>query len=358
MRIEGTYRDSPMTLALRKLGETSRLIERMLDDSRVTAPDTWADSPLSTHRDALRELVPRWHFAMLNDLERNAMFQEAIETAVRPGDHVLDIGSGSGLLAMVAARSGATHVTSCELVRPLAEAAERIVRCNGLSDFVTIVNRRSDELVTGVDLPRPVDVIVTEIVDCGLVGEGILPTLRHAREHLLKPGGIVIPQAARLMAVPIESTSIWQLNQVDQACGFDVTHFNEFATSRYFQVRLNAWPYRPLATPRELIAFDFLNDSLLPGEHSVELPVDTSGTCHGIAFWFEMSLDKERVLSNGPGDRLSRAGDTQPVGEAGRHWLQAFHSFAEPVGVVASDSLRLKVVHSDDALYIERLPVI
>jgi predicted nicotinamide N-methyase len=345
MRTEGSYRDSPMTLALQRLDETTRIIQRMLGESSSGAPDRWAHTPLSAHRDALRELVPRWHFAMLNDLERNALFQEAIEVAVQPGDHVLDIGSGSGLLAMIAARSGAAHVTSCEVVPPLAMAAERIVASNGLSDVVTILNKRSDELSIGVDMPGPADVIVTEIVDCGLVGEGILPTLRHAREHLLKPGGIIVPQAARLIAVPIESPAIWQLNQVGTACGFDVAHFNEFATSRYFQVRMSAWAHRLLAKPQEVLSFDFMNDSLLPSERTVELPIDMGGTCHGVAFWFEMSLDKECVLSNGPGENA-------------RHWLQAFQSFAEPSVVAAGDRLRLNVVHSDEALFIERLQVI
>ncbi len=342
MRSECSYRDSPMTLAIRKLNEATQIIERMLGDSFSGARSGRAQTPLSAHHDALRELVPRWHFAMLNDLQRNALFQEAIDTAVQPGDHVLDIGSGSGLLAMIAARSGAAHVTSCEVVPPLAAAAERIVAGNGLSDIITIVNRQSDQLSVGVDLPRPADVIVTEIVDCGLVGEGILPTLRHARDHLLKPGGIIVPQAARLIAVPIESMPIWQLNQVDTACGFDVAHFNEFATSRYFQVRLSAWTHRLLAKPREILAFDFMNDSLLPSKRAVELPVDIGGTCHGVAFWFEMSLDKECVLSNGPGENA-------------RHWLQAFQCFAEPSVVAAGDRLRLNVVHSDEALFIERL---
>lgn len=333
-----------MILALQKLDQTSRLIQQMLSQPTAEVPDSSAGTPLSTHHDALRELVPRWHFGMLNDLNRNVVFQKAIESAVQVGDHVLDIGSGSGLLAMIAARTGAEHVTSCEMVPPLAAAAARIVAGNGLGEVVTVVNCRSDQLTVGADLPQPVDVIVTEIVDCGLIGEGILPTLRHAREHLLKPGGIIIPQAARLMAVPIESTAIWELNQVDVACGFDVRHFNEFATSQYFQVRLSAWPYRPLAAPREILAFDFMNDSLLPDERTVELPLDVAGTCHGVAFWFELSLDKERALSNGPG-------------ENGQHWLQAFQCFTEPVEVAAGVHLGLKIVHSDDALYIERSPI-
>jgi type II protein arginine methyltransferase len=292
----------------------------------------------SVRREALRELVPRWHFAMLNDILRNSLFEEAIEATVRPGDHVLDIGGGSGLLAMIAARHGAGRVTSCEIVPPIARAAELIVANNGLADTVHIVNKRSTELVLGQDLPRPADVVVTEIVDCGLVGEGIIPTVRHAREHLLRPGGIIVPGSARLMAVPIDSAAMWQLNQVDYACGFDVSHFNEFATAGYFQVRLGAWPHRTLAAPQEVLSVDFLNDPLRSGEFVAEIAVERTGTCHGIAFWFELMLDEKRVLSNEPGNATS-------------HWHQAFQCFPQPLTATAGSALRLRVAHSDNLIH-------
>lgn len=279
---------------------------------------------------------------MLNDQERNRLFESAIEDCVRPGDHVLDIGSGSGLLAMIAARHGAGRVTSCEFMPPVARAAEHIVAKNGLSDVVSIVNKRSDQLDCRADLPELADVIVTEIVDCGLVGEGILPTLRHAREHLLKPGGVIIPQAARVMAAPIDSPPIWRLNKVDNACGFDVSHFNEFATSRYFQVRLPYWTHRSLAAPSPVLSFDFLNDPLEAGERIVRMRIGHDGLCHGIAFWFELDLGNEQVLSNHPDGKHT-------------HWLQAFQCFTEPLPVKAGSALSLKVIHTDEVVFFEPL---
>lgn len=348
MQVNGDYQDSPLVLAQHQLAKASEVIGKLraeADPEIALRPE----SPASVRRDSLRELVPRWHFAMLNDRIRNGRFESAIREAVQPGDHVLDIGSGSGLLAMIAARHGAAHVTSCEFVPPVAQAAEHIVAKNGLSDVIGIINKRSDELVVneptqapeaGNDMPGRADVIVTEIVDCGLVGEGILPTLRHARSNLLKPGGTIIPQTARVMAAPIESADIWQLNRVDDACGFDVSHFNEFATSRYFQVRLSYWPYRQLAEPREVLSFDFLEDSLEPGEAMVTVPITHGGLCHGIAFWFELDLDHRNVVSNEPDGPLS-------------HWLQAFQCFGEPIELAADSTLRLKVTHDDDIVYFE-----
>jgi predicted RNA methylase len=341
MHLGDDYQDSPLVLAQHELARANDLIQKFLGESDPQI-DPHPESPIGIRRDALRELVPRWHFAMLNDRKRNQLFESAIEDCVHPGDHVLDIGSGSGLLAMMAARHGAGRVTSCEFVPPVARAAEHIVAKNGFSDVIDIVNKRSDELDGCADLPKPVDVIVTEIVDCGLVGEGILPTLRHAREHLLKPGGVIIPQAARVMAAPIDSLPIWQLNKVDNACGFDVSHFNEFATSRYFQVRLPYWTHRKLAAPSPVLSFDFLNDPLEAGERTVRIPIGHDGTCHGIAFWFELDLGNKQVLSNHP--------DGQHT-----HWLQAFQCFTEPVPVKAGSALPLKVTHTDEVVYFEPL---
>jgi len=335
VRSKISYHDAPLVLAHSELSKATALVARLLDGADTLIPEPPSDA---VHREALRQLVPRWHFAMLNDLGRNSLLQEAIENAVSPGDHVLDIGSGSGLLSMIAARNGADLVTSCEVVRPLARAASRVAADNGLADVVHVLNCRSDELIVGIDLPRPADVIVTEIVDCGLVGEGVIPTMRHAREHLLKPGGVMIPHGARLIAAPLNSASIAQMNHVEYACGFDVSHFNEFASSRYFKVRLRAWKYQMLAAPQVVLALDFVHDSLRPGEILVEFDVLHSGPCHGVAFWFELALDHKRVLSNEPSNETT-------------HWHQAFQGFREPLDLVAGTTLRLRLKHSDDLIH-------
>lgn len=331
--------DAPLLLLQHELTRALTRVDSLLRSGRMPEHQPGPfEAPDSARREALRELVPRWHFAMLNDLARNSLFQEAIEHAVRAGDHVLDIGSGSGLLAMLAARAGASHVTSCETVRTIATAASRVVADNGLTDMVTIVNQPSQDLIVGIDLPRRADVIMTEIVDCGLVGEGLIPTMRHAREHLLRPGGTLIPHTARLMAAPVNSMSIAQLNQVDYACGFDVSYFNEFASCRYFPVRLRTWPHQFLAQPSAVISFDFVRDRLDPGERVVDFSIRHDGLAHGMAFWFELALDGKRVISNEPGNRDC-------------HWHQAFQIFPEPVELRAGDRMRLLLTHTDSLVH-------
>ena len=101
----------------------------------------------------LSKNVPAWHFAIVREELRNAAYDAALRRAIRPGARVLEIGTGTGLLAMMAARAGAA------------------------------------------DLGRPMDILVSEIVSNNLLGEDVLPAHERAVRDLLKPGGCFIPRA-------------------------------------------------------------------------------------------------------------------------------------------------------------------
>jgi predicted RNA methylase len=284
--------------------------------------DATADTALRT--------IPRWHFAMLNDSDRNDAFELALSRRVHPGSHVLDIGSGTGLLAMMAVRAGAGRVTTCEANPLLAEIARHVIAAHGMSDVIAVVSALSTELEIGRNLSAPADLIVSEIVDCGLIGEGLLPTIRHARAHLLAPGGALLPESARLMACLVESEAIAQLNRVTTAAGYDVRLLNRFATAGHFPVRLNTWPHRLLSEPLELLQFDLEDDSLQDGRRIVELVAAEAGTVHGLIAWFELDLGAGVVVRNSPQ-------------EVSTHWMQAFLPWPEPVSVTHDESLSIEL---------------
>ncbi|WP_082119502.1 50S ribosomal protein L11 methyltransferase [Saccharothrix sp. ST-888] len=286
-----------------------------------------------------RDLIPRWHFAMLNDIERNGALATAVERQVKPGDHVLDIGAGTGLLAMMAAQAGAAKVISCEANPLMAEIATQVVAAHGLSDVITVIPRRSDELVVGRDIERPVDVIVSEIVDCGLIGEGILPTMRHAREHLLAPGGILMPPSARIHGALLQSSVVAGLNQVHNACGFDIGVINSLATVGHFPVRLHTWPHTMLSAATELVSFDFVHGSLDDGSRQVALTATADGIVHGVVAWFEMDLGARVTLRNAPDNKSS-------------HWMQALIPLDPPVQVTAGQAVGVDLLWQDGRLSI------
>lgn len=326
------FRLASMYAALDSAQQSMDSLRAMLTTTGNTGSDV-DDAAMST---GIRS-VPRWHFSMLNDLERNDAFAVALERILPTGAHVLDIGSGTGLLAMMAAKAGAASVTTCESNPMLAEVARQIISQHGLSDVITVVPKRSNDLVVGVDLPRRADLIVSEIVDCGLIGEGVLPTMAHAREHLLAPGGSLLPESARLYGALLDSAVVDGLNRVGFAAGFDVGLLNGLATRGHFPVRLPTWPHRLISGTSELCAFDFVSGSLEDGSCLVELVATAAGTAHGLVAWFEMSLGGGIVLRNSPDNLAS-------------HWMQAFVPLAQPVTVTEGERVRLELSWRSDRL--------
>jgi type II protein arginine methyltransferase len=285
-----------------------------------------------------RQLVPRWHFTMLNDAGRTAAFESALHRLDLRGKVVLDIGTGTGLLAMMAARAGAEAVVACEAIESIAAVAQRIVQVNGFADRVEIVPVHSFNLDPSIHLPRRADVLLTETADCGLVGEGIMPNLRHARRELLASHAEIIPGGARVVGRLMESDAVHQLNFAQRAAGFDVSHFNRFATHGYFPCRLGTWPHRFLSEPFDLFTFDFRRDPLTPQLRTLAVEIRGSGVLHGLACWWELDLGSGVSLTNTPGK-----GDT--------HWMQAVALFEGPRVVTGGERVVLKAEQDDEAIY-------
>ncbi|NXW89332.1 ANM9 methyltransferase, partial [Alopecoenas beccarii] len=131
-------------------------------------------------------LVERWHFIMLNDAKRNLTYLKAIENAVHSGcKSVLDIGTGTGILSMFAKKAGAPYVYACELSKTMYELARDVVAANNMEREIKLLHLKSLDLEIPKHIPERVSLVVTETVDAGLFGEGIVESLIHAWEHLL-----------------------------------------------------------------------------------------------------------------------------------------------------------------------------
>jgi predicted RNA methylase len=151
----------------------------------------------------VRPTVSGWadpveHARMLHDARRTGDYLAAIGEAVRPGDVVLDIGTGSGVLAIAAVRAGARRVYAVE-ASDIAEVAERVFAANRVQDRVTLIPGWSRT----TDLPEPADVLVAEVIGNEPFEEEILETTLDARRRLLKPGARLIPNALTLLARPL-----------------------------------------------------------------------------------------------------------------------------------------------------------
>ncbi|CAH8669616.1 unnamed protein product [Heterobilharzia americana] len=154
---------------------------------------------------------------MLHDSDRNHKYRLAIEHTIQrlkqqhpeKPIHVLDIGTGTGLLSMMAVKAGADFVTACDSFLPMTKCAQRILHNNKVSEKINVVPKRSTDLVVGVDMPCKADVLVAELFDTELIGEGALETYKHASEHLLTPNASLIPCAAHVYVQIVESSFLW-----------------------------------------------------------------------------------------------------------------------------------------------------
>jgi type II protein arginine methyltransferase len=294
-------------------------------------------------RSAYRDVVPAWHFAMMDDRERNAAYDAAIRRAV-PGKRVLDIGTGAGLLAMMAARAGAVKVTSCETVGIIAERGRAIVARNGFGDRVTVLAKPSTELMPGRELPERAQVLVTETFASSLIGEGILPTLEHAHENLLTPDAVVIPAVGSVVGYLAGGDTLKGMLFADQIAGFDLTQFNDFAPPM-MAMSLNIVPHEVLSDDVELLRFDFKQRNFPMTRQQVMIRATKAGTCCGIAQWIRLDIDREHRYENRPAANAPFNG----------HWAHILHRFSRLVRVQAGDVIKVEVRHDRSQVSIDLL---
>src|SRR5687767_15956726 len=121
--------------------------------------------------------IHRW---MLRDERRNEAYQRALEHVVRPGDVVLDVGAGTGILSIFAAQSGARKVYAVERTQ-VADVARRMVERNGYTERIDVIQSDLED----VAVPEKVDVIVSEWMGGLGVDENMLAPLVMARDRWL-----------------------------------------------------------------------------------------------------------------------------------------------------------------------------
>jgi precorrin-6B methylase 2 len=138
------------------------------------------------------------HIRMLEDVARTGAYLEAIRQVVCPGDVVVDLGTGTGVLAVAAAKAGARRVYAIEAT-DIADVAQRVFEANECADRITLVRGWS----TRVELPERGDVMVSELVGDEALREEILEYTRDALARHLKPGAAMVPRGLTVRAIPV-----------------------------------------------------------------------------------------------------------------------------------------------------------
>jgi type I protein arginine methyltransferase len=267
---------------------------------------------------------PAWHFAMLNDHDRNTAIEHMISRLNLCGKVIFEIGTGCGLVALLFAKYGARHVYSCEINPRLAEIATAVVERTDFADRITLFRTCSTTVLDRGLLPMRPDIVFTETLDCGVVGEGFDTVARDIRK-IADERTIMIPGLVQQFGILVEAPALAKLNRVGTACGFDISPLNIYSTRSYFPVRERLYDYTPLSEPFLMREYSYLEDR--PSAPCPAMPY-RSGVADGVLSWFEASFGDE-TITNSPGTH--------------GHWHQAYHPLTSPVEVTAKEDVRLSI---------------
>jgi tetratricopeptide (TPR) repeat protein len=282
----------------------------------------------------LTQLVPLWHIPMMNEPERNQAFHDGLQAVVTPEKTVFEIGTGSGILAMMAAKLGARQVVTCEAVSLVAETATRIVERNGYQDRVKVLSKPSHAVKVGPDLPAKADILLHEVFSSELLGEHVLPAIEDAKARLLKPGGQVLPSAASIMIALVGGEALGKNLHVGESFGFDLGEFNAIHPKKRPLYREDLEP-ELLSDAIAAFRFDFMRQSTFPAERKhIDIPVTAAGRCYGVIQWIRIELAAGIVFENHPSRR-----------KAVSNWQHTIYGFDAPVQLQAGAVVRVRAWH-------------
>jgi predicted RNA methylase len=264
---------------------------------------------------------------MTLDYRRNQAYYEALKQVITPDSIVLDLGAGLGILGLLAAQLGAKKVY---LVEPedIIQVTREIVRQNNYSDRVTCLQGKIEE----INLPEPVDIIISVFTGNFLLQEDLLPSLFYARDQYLKPNGTMIPSAAVMEAVPVSVPEFYQQNIAcwsESHLNIDHSEARKYVSQAIYFCRSELAQAQYLAEPVKLLAMNFYQSKTTNCNIEVTYNIQRSSLCHGWVGWFAMQL----------GDKcLSTAPHEPPL-----HWSAAFLPLDPPLELLAEEEVKFKL---------------
>ena len=261
---------------------------------------------------------------MITDTVRVDAYTEAMRQSIFPGAIVLEIGSGTGFFAMLACRMGAGHVHAIEPNETIT-LAQQVAVANGLSDRITFHEKMSTE----VALSEKADVVISDLRGVLPLFAQHIPSIADARERLLKPGGVQIPQRDRLFAALISSEEHYK-----ETLGPWDPSFHGLDWSSTRRMVFNEWrkakvlPSELLSPPVHWVTLDYTRTVNPNVNGRLILTSDRAETAHGFTVWFDTELIEGVGFSNAP---------DKPIAIYGR----AYFPFESPIELDAGQKVQV-----------------
>ncbi|HEV7920548.1 MAG TPA: PqqD family peptide modification chaperone [Thermoanaerobaculia bacterium] len=231
--------------------------------------------------------------SMLRDRRRIDAYRRALASLITPTSTVLDLGTGLGTFAILAARLGAARVYAVDAADVITVAAEN-ASASGVADRITFLQTSA----AGLALPEPVDLIVSDLSGALPLFEEHLPSLMRVRDAFLRRGGALIPMRDRLLCAPISSTALYETITAPWRSVPEIDFAPSLTMALHAPHAMNVRPEQLAAEPRCWAELDYATIASANVSASVEWEVDAE--VHGIALWFESTLQDGVTSASGP----------------------------------------------------------
>lgn len=259
-----------------------------------------------------------YHRTLIADRVRNQAFEKALRAVIKKGETtVADIGAGTGLLGLMAAKLGAREVFLYEAAE-VAGVAAKVLKANGARNC-HLIPCHSTEMV---DPPR-VDVVVSETLGNYAFEEHMIETLADAKKRFLKPGGVIIPRALEQFVAPVVSDRIQVEFDAWEGAGLDLSVARQMSLNNIYVRTLKS---NELLGAQVWDKIAFGTDARSARKGDVSWKLAEAATVYGFAVWWEAELVPGVTLSTAPGAPRT-------------HWEQLYFPLLAPIAVKKGESV-------------------
>ncbi|MGV6852633.1 MAG: 50S ribosomal protein L11 methyltransferase [bacterium] len=296
--------------------------------------DSQSTSSASHAREAYQQ--PIIHTQMLNDSVRTQAFLDAIDKTVQPGDIVVEIGTGTGVLAIAAARAGAAKVYAIE-ASGIADVAEQLIKENGYQDIIQVVRGWS----TQVTLPEKCDLLISEMLGNDPFAEQVNELTLDAIERFLKDDFTLVPSHIDVELSAFEApeqflssiiythnnTSKWSEDYQINFCSLtDQQEQNQLIM--YLPQKTSQW--KALSKPTLICSIDLYQQHLPDLSFQCELTTTESGSLNTLMLHYRLTLAEDVYLDIAPG-----------IADINNHWTCPVWLINQATPVKKNNTIRI-----------------
>jgi predicted RNA methylase len=270
------------------------------------------------------------HEEMLKDEVRTLTYRNAMyrNKHLFRDKVVLDIGCGTGILSMFAAKAGAAKVFGIEC-SSIIEQAQKIIEANGLADVITLIKGKVEEIVLPVE---KVDIIVSEWMGYFLLYESMLETVIFARDKWLAADGLLFPDKATMYVACIEDGDYKQEKIAfwDNVYGFDMSCIKNVALSEPLVDTVDPKAICTQAVPFKTLDIATVTSADLSFVADFSMNVLRNDYVHALVCYFDCEFSKCHkpvTFSTGPDSTYT-------------HWKQTVFYLHDTLTVTAGEKIR------------------